>query len=388
MANTISSDILPRIIGEARETLSQSMELIRRLNKDFSGAAGKIGQTVGIGVPALLTAASKSTAATAAAPSNITNGSATLTLDQYYAASFGYSAVEAQTYDLPSLFTQQLREAVRAVAYKVNATTWAKYYQIPYFTGTAGTGFFASNSKQLNTVNTELFKRGVDPMNMVAVLTPTEHTALTGLDNMMYANYYGSAEAVRTGKVPLVGGFEIARDQQVPKHTIGTITTGIAAKANTTAGTATLVVTTAASTGACALVTGDIVTVGSYNYALQADATQASAASDVTLTLDRVLDAAVTASDAVTLATGHGTSMVSIAGDLSGISLVMRRPGTEVLGFSVQGDHYPILDEKSGAVFDLGVYPQDGLVKFEVSAIWGNAVTDSRKLQRLYGLTA
>ena len=90
----------------------------------------------------------------------------------------------------------------------------------------------------------------------------------------------------------------------------------------------------------------------------------------------------------MTLTTNHGTSMVSIAGDLSGISMVMRRPSTEVMGFAVLGDHYPILDEASGAVFDLGIYPQDAQVKFEVSAIWGVAVTDSRKLQRLYGLTA
>ena len=57
MANTISSSIMPNIIGPAKESLRESAALVSIVDKDFAGAAGSMGQVANIGVRADLAAA-------------------------------------------------------------------------------------------------------------------------------------------------------------------------------------------------------------------------------------------------------------------------------------------------------------------------------------------
>ena len=154
-------------------------------------------------------------------------------------------------------------------------------------------------------------------------------------------------------------------------------------KAGTTpaVGDTTILCTVAAATGACDLEIGDVVTIHGYDYALQAAATQASAAGEVTLSLDRGLESAAAASGAVTLATG--TSLVTLAGDFRGLGLVTRIPADNVLGFSTQGNQFPIYDERSGVVMALTVFEQYAQIAFEVSLVWGSNAIDSRRLCRV-----
>ena len=104
-------------------------------------------------------------------------------------------------------------------------------------------------------------------------------------------------------------GFDWYQDQQVPTHTAGTITTGLIAKAATAvaAGLKTIVATTAASTGACALLEGDIILIAgdAQPYVLTADATEASASTDVTLNFEPGLRYALVGSEAVTVKATH-----------------------------------------------------------------------------------
>ena len=90
---------------------------------------------------------------------------------------------------------------------------------------------------------------------------------------------------------------------------------------------------------------------------------------------------ALTGSEALTIKTG--TSLQGIAGDLSGMSVVLRTPEVMAGGFSAQGDHFPIVDSVSGATFLLSVYGQYQQVAFEVSVIPGVKVTDPRRLVRV-----
>ncbi len=88
-------------------------------------------------------------------------------------------------------------------------------------------------------------------------------------------------------------------------HTAGTITTGLTAKAATVVaiGAVSVVATTAATTGACALLAGDsILFAGDATvYQLQADATQAGPSSYVTLSIDPPLAQALAGGEAITV---------------------------------------------------------------------------------------
>lgn len=390
MANTISSYIMPKVIGVAVETLSQTMAALKEVNKDFSTMNAAKGQTLSVGVPAALTTGGVSAANTAPAPSAVSIGYRNVTLANFEKSSFPLTAKETKDYELGSVFMEQVKEAVRAVAYKVNSTVWDKYYQIPYFVGNSGTAaFYTGSAYSLDTL-TDLDKKlstNLCPLgNRKLVCTMSDYSDLQRNDGLKFANYYGDNQTIRTGLIPDVNGFAVYRDQQVASHTIGTITTGLAAKSATAQapGTTSITATTAASTGACALKQGDIIAIGGINYALQAAATQASAASDVTLVLDRGLEVALAGDEAITLGTNFDASCKqNIGGDFKGFTLVARTTPTDVMGYSTQGDHYPIVDPVSGFPMLLSVYSQYHQAAFEVTALWGVDVTDSRRLCRV-----
>lgn len=386
MGNTISSGLMPKIIGTARKALSEEMSFLKNVNHNFSDASGTVGQTVEIGIPARLSASTVSPAAYAPVGDALTINSAKLTLGGIVGTKFSLHNSDVQNYNLTSTGVQQIKEAVRGLAYDINAKLWANYYQIPYHVGTAGTGVFASNTDTLADLDGVLLNNLVPRGNRNGIFSVKDITALKKTDDVKKAYAYGSADVIQRGVIPPVQGFNIDPDQQVPIHTTGTITTGLTVKSGTTPveGDTTLVCTTAASTGACALKQGDIVTIDSKNYSLQVDATQASAASDVTLNLDRGLESAPDAGDAVTIATGHGTSYVNIGGDFTGASLVLRLPETNINGTPVMGDHQVITDEKSGASFLFSTYGQFHQVTYAITAIAGTAITDPRRLSRIY----
>lgn len=390
MANTIAgsvSGIMPNIIGNCKETLSQSFALASKCNKNFSDASGQIGQTVNIAVPAKLTAASVTAANTAPAPSDVTVAAKSMTISSYKKASFALSGTDVQNYNLESYVTEQVKEAIRAVAYQFNSDAFATVYPLVYNSvGSAGTGAFASSIDILSDADYELTKSLCPKGGRTAVISLKDEQAIKKLDSVQFANYAGDMEVRRMGMIPPQLGFDILADHQVPIHTTGTITTGAVVKAATTpaVGDTTLVCTTADSTGAVALKKGDVLTIAGYEYSLQADVTEASASTDFTITLDRGLVAAPSAGDAVVLATGHGTSLVNLAGDFRGVSVVTRIPASEIMGQKTQGDQYVITDEVSGLTMALTLYSQYAQVAMEVSMLYGIGVNDSDRLTRIY----
>jgi len=387
---TINSNLIPNIIGMAKKTLRESGALLGRLNHDFSGASGKLGQVVNIGVPASLTASAVTPANVAPTGSAATIGNRNLTINKLYASTpFALQSTDVQNYDLNSVMEEQVREMVRSVIYQASADTWALYKKIPRIAGTATQSIFndgsAASIDPLADVYKTLRNAKVDPANFAMVLTTTDEGNAKKVDALQNANEFGARDVVVDGRIGRTQGFDLYVDHQVPSHTIGTITTGLAAKAATAqaVGSTTITATTAASTGACALKTGDSITIGSDVYVLAADATEASAATDVTLTIYYGLKTALSGGEAITLTTGGGTCYQEIAGDLNGISCVARMPAQDVLGFATQGQHFPMVDELTGFPLMLSVYSQYHQVMMQASALYGVDVTDEDRVVRV-----
>jgi len=371
MANTIPSTVKPLIIGEAQRTLSQTMALMGGVNKDFSAASGKLGDTVNIAVPQALSSADVTPANIAPASSNVTVGSVSMTIDTFKEASFDLSGTDVQNYDLSSYFREQLAEAVRAVCFSANASLWAQYHKIPYHAGTAGTPFFNASPDTLADMRKVLRDNRVDQMNNKFFMSPTDEAACLKVDTLQQANTFGDRSVILDGEIGRLMGFDMFIDQQVPDHVTGTITTGLATKAATpqAVGVTTVQCTTAAATGAIDLKQGDLVTIGGVTYSLQADAVEAVAATDVNIVIDRGLEIAVTGGEAVTLATGHGSSRINIGGDMRGFSVVNRIPETSIFGVEIQGDNKMVVtDPNSGFSLLMVTYGQ--YYQVQISGCW------------------
>jgi hypothetical protein len=329
---------MPNIIGPAKESLRESAALVGRLDKNFSDAQGQLGQAVNIGVRADLAAAAITPTNIAAAGTDKTIGARTLTIDKFYGSTpFALNGQASQNYDIGSTMQEQIKEAVRRVVYQVSADTWALYKKIPGIAGTATQSLFnngtAASIDTLADVYKQLGTQLVDPAYFDLVMSTTDEAAAKKVGAMQLANQRGDQSVMVDGSVGRTQGFNIFVDHQVPKHTVGSITGALIAKASTAqaVGTTSLVVTTAASTGAFSLKAGDSLTIGSDVYVVASDIAEASAATDETITLTYGLKTALAGSEAVTLTTGLGTCYQDIAGDLRGIGCVARMPATEIL---------------------------------------------------------
>lgn len=393
MANTYG-DLIPKIIGFAKEVMPEEFSLTGRMNTDFSGAAGKLGDTVTIGTVQSGEAVDITPANVAPDGVDIATGDRTLSISKFKGSKMvRLTGVEQQTYDLDSQTQQQVRESIRQVAFAFNAYAWERAaLRVPYIAGTATQSIFhngsAASVDPLADVKKVLRDNNND-MNMLDfVMTTTDEANVAKVSTVQQANTLGSDSMIINGSVGRLQGFNLFVDQQVPKHTIGSITTGLAAKATTAQakGLETIVATTAATTGACALKAGDNLVIDGDSYVLQADATQAAAATDVNLSIFPPLRSALSGAEAITIATGAGTAYTELAGDMRGIAAVARIPATSFLGGMAQmpGTHIPVTEPNSGLTMMLSFYGQHFQGAFQTSLLYGVDVMDEDKLVKVY----
>jgi len=388
--NTISSSLQENIVIGATEALSESMALLAGVQMNAQPDPGNKGQSFNVGEYDDKTASDVTASNVSPDADASTLGAKTITLSQHKKANFKLKGTEFQNNNLDMTFMSQVQEVVRAVVYQMNSDLMSLYTKIPYYSGNAARSLFNDGTNAsvdpLADVGKVLNDNRVRQETWKLFVSPTEEANAKKVASLQQANTFGRDNVIYNGFVGRTMGFDMYMDQQVPTHTAGTITTGLATKAATTqaVGTTSLVCTTAASTGACALLVGDIISVDGKTYTLQANATQASAATDVTLTLDRGLEIEVTGGEAVTIATGFGDGVQNIAGDMSGFGLVNRIEATDFYGGGTL-ENRMIVTHPSGVSLSMGTYRQYKQSLFECSALYGVQVVDSRKLVRALG---
>jgi len=383
MANTISASLKPLIMAQAREYLRNNNQLLASLEMDYQAEAAQLGQTINVGYASDLSAASVTAANIAPAPSANTIGAKTITLDKQYKTSFALTGKEVQDYSLASPFARQIDSAVAGLVNQINSDVWALYPQIPYATGVAGTGVFASGIDTLADMDKLLTENKCPQAPRMMMASLRDYAALLKDASVQNANTYGGTEVMRRGVLQDVLGFMIMRDQQAPTHTVGTLTGDPDTTAENLAGVSVINIT-CDSGDAVALKDGDIIEFAGISYAVQGDVDIANSATG-NITLDRGLEVTVAIDTAIALATTDstfGTSLVQLAGDFSGIGCAARLPATNVMGYETQGDHFAITDPVTGFPLQLSVYSQYKQVAFEVSSIYGLSVIDSAKLVR------
>jgi len=316
MAANAINPIIPKLLGRAMLILRERCTMVGLVNSDFNEEAKEFGKTVDVPVDDEDTTADDVTpAVTAPTPTAANPKTVPLTLDKWKHKDFFLGDDDMTRIDKDRHFVpMQMANRVRALANQINQDIFATYKEVYGYVGDAGTTPFGA-SGSLAGVNgaigprEQLAKQRCPLDDRAIVLNFAAEAKALALPEMADVERVGERGAKIKGLIGERYGFMFAADDHVPTHTAGTITTGLIAKAATAQalGLKAIVCTTAASTGACALVVGDIITFAGHaqTYVVTAAATQASAASDVTVNVEPGLQKALVGSEAVTVKATH-----------------------------------------------------------------------------------
>jgi hypothetical protein len=146
--------------------------------------------------------------------------------------------------------------------------------------------------------------------------------------------------------------------------------------------------TTAASTGACALLAGDIINIAGHTqtYVLTANATQASAASDVTLAIEPGLQIALVGSEAITVKATHvvnlGFHRDAFAFATRPVGDMVFKGGSEILQMTDMGSNGV---PGTGINLTLEVSRQHHQTSWELSILYGCKTIRRELAARLAG---
>jgi len=386
MANTLTN-IMPKILAAGLMALRERAVMPRLVNADYSRDAAMKGNTIDVPVPVAQTATNVTPAAVPPTPGDTTPGVVQITLDQWKKTNFHLTDKELTEIDRNRHFVpMQVGEAARALANAINADIFSKYVGVYGYAGTAGTTPFASTVGAATALR-KVLNEQLCPLSMRRGVVDFAAEA-----NMLALSPFSDAEKVASAGVKIDGeigrkfGLDWAADDAVPSHTAGTITTGLAAKAATAQpiGTKAVVCTTAAVTGACALLAGDIITFAgdTQTYVLTANATQAVAATDVTVNVEPGLKVALAGGEAVTVKADH---VVNLGFHRDAFALAMRPIAQSTSELSLGNEIMVMQDPVTGIPLRLEVMRQYKQVTWEFDVLWGSALVRPELAARLAG---
>lgn len=388
MSNTLTA-IMPKILARGLMALRERTVMPRLVNSDYSTEAKQKGSTVDVPYSTEKTATDVTPSNTPPAPSNSTPATVQITLDQWKKVDFHLTdndilKINAQKDFIPL----EMQESVNALARAINLHIHQQYKGVYGYVGTAGTTPFGASGAALGVKGATLSRMTLNDQRCPAepragVLDFTAEAEALALAQFSDAEKVGSDGVKIRGEIGMKYGTQWVADDQVLTHIAGTITTGLAVKAATAhaAGVKTITATTAASTGACALLEGDIITFAgdSQTYVLTANATQASAATDISLSIEPGLKIALSGGEAIAVKASHV------------VNLVFHRDAIAYAQRNLEVDNefgarmMSMTDPQTGISLRLEITRQYKQTVWELDALWGSKLVRREYATRLAG---
>lgn len=232
--------------------------------------------------------------------------------------------------------------------------------------GTAGTTPFASNANTIASLRQILQDNGA-PLadgDLSLVINSSAGVNLRNLSNLYKVNEAGSDATLRRGELLNLHNFSIRETAGIASHTIGTAASATTNSAGYAIGDRTL---TLASAGTGTLLAGDVVTFAgdSNNYVLLSGDADVSNGGTAVLNYPGLRVAMSAATKAITVGAAYAGN---IGFHRSAIELVMRPIAMPDGGDA--GEHMTVYDEKTGLVFDIGLYRGRGMNMLEITTVY------------------
>lgn len=383
--NTFStSDVIPRLLAQGLLALRQMAITPRFVNRDYELLAGEKGSTVDVNIPSAITAQDVTPSNTPPDDAGVVPTKVALAMDNWKEAPFFLSDKDMLEV-MNGVIPMQASEAVKAIANAVDNSILALYKGVYGYAGTAGTTPYGNDLGAFLTAD-QILNDQLAPMEpRVHLINAKAKANAMGLRAFQDASYRGDAAGIMKGDIGEKLGAFWAMNQNMPRHTAGTITTGLITKAATVvaAGATSFVATTAASTGACALLQGDIINIAGHNqtYAVGANVTQASAATDTAaISITPGLEFALAGSEAVTVKSSHRVNLLM---HRDAIALATRPfSGADPMGL---GTYQSAVDPISGLTLRLEVTRQHKRTRFAYDMLWGTKLIRAALATRVAG---
>lgn len=383
MAN-VFTEVTPKLLAQGLLALRQNCVTPRLVNRSYENLAAQKGAAINVPIPSAIAVNDVAPANYAPTTQDSIPTSAVITLDQWKEAPF-YLTDKDILQAMDGIIPMQASEAVKSLANTIDSYILGLYKGVWSYGGTAGaTPFGDGKTTDINQARKRLNVQLAPLDDRYFLFDPECEAAAAAVPAFQAIYASGDGTAIQTGAVQNKLGFGWFMDQNVPTHTAGTITTGAIAKAATAqaVGLSTIVCTTAASTGAVALVVGDIITFAgsTQTYAVTAAVTQASAATDFSLTISPPLVKALAGSEAITVKASHTVNLAFHRDFAAFATRPLEQTGT---GF---GNHIMSeVDPISGLSLRLEITREHKRVRFSYDVLYGAAIVRPQLATRLAG---
>ncbi len=383
MSNTLTA-VTPKLLAQGLLALREQAFMPQLVNRRYDDMAGQRGSSIDVPIPSAISAIAVTPANTPPSTAEIAPTSVSVPMDQWYEAAFELTdkdILEAMDGVIP----MQASEAIKAIANNINTYILQKMYQGFYgYTGVAGQTPFSNGTVDATNARKLLNKQLAPLTDRHFVVDPDAEGNLLNLQAFQDTSWAGSPAVITEATINRKIGFDWWPHQLVPTHTAGTITTGLIAKAATpqAVGLTSIVATTAASTGAAALLVGDVISIAgsTQTYVLTAVATQASAASDVTLAIDPPLKKALAGSEAITVKPTHVNNL-AFHRDAFAFATRPMQGVPAGLGSIVRSESDPM----SGLTLRLEITREHKRTRFSYDVLYGGKVVRSALGVRVSG---
>lgn len=370
MANTFT-DIIDSIFAQGMLALRESSIMPRLVNTNWDQQVAQQGDTINVPLPSSMEVSDVAPSNTPPAGGDLSPTTVPIQLNRWRQTTMHVTDKEAREI-VQGARSLQLSEAMRVLANDVDSYLLSQYKDVFGYAGTAGATPFETDLSAATLARKVLGDQKA-PMNprRIVLGTAAEANALL-LRPVQDATFRANqANTLLTGQIATLLGFDWFVDQLIPRHVAGTITTGLASKAATSvpAGSRSFAATTAASTGECALVVGDIIEIAGHDgtYVVTQNATQGSAATDVTLHVSPGLRQPLTGGEAITVKDSHE---VNLAFHRDAFALAVR-PLAPADGFSGGNEIRTGIDPVSGLALTLEVSREHNRTKYQWSILYG-----------------
>ena len=383
MAN-VFTEVTPKLLAQGLLALRQNCVTPRLVNRSYENLAAQKGAAINVPIPSAIAVNDVAPANYAPTTQDSVPTSAVITLDQWKEAPF-YLTDKDILQAMDGIIPMQASEAVKSLANTIDSYILGLYKGVWSYGGTAGTTPFGDGkTTDINQARKRLNQQLAPLGDRYFLFDPETEAAAAAVPAFQAIYASGDSTAIQTGAVQNKLGFGWFMDQNVPTHTAGTITTGAIAKAATAqaVGLSTIVGTTAASTGAVALVVGDIISIAgsTQTYTVTEAVTQASAATDFSVKISPPLVKALAGSEAITVKASHVVNLAFHRDFAAFATRPLEQTGT---GF---GNHIMSeVDPVSGLSLRLEITREHKRVRFSYDVLYGAAIVRPQLATRLAG---
>jgi hypothetical protein len=387
MANTIPSAMYSQAVRLIQEAMRAKAGVLVGVTLDTlpDGVAdtSKVGDTVTVEIPPIITAGTVTPAITAPALPNNTYKSKDVTLATFSNAMFHFTGQEWAALERGELVvSRSIESAMEALLVPIRSGifTVLKPGIQGYVKSTTGTSMFNATDglRNLSSVVGVLDKQKC-PRDRVAILANPEVVEARGLQQFTSGLYAPAASAARVYGEGLIGrifGLDVLQEDEVANipatHTAGT-GASYAVDGNHAAG-ATSILT---KSGSGTVLAGDMITINNFDYVVKTGIT--AHGQSIVLPEPGLLEAA---SASATITVRDASSTHSIRGYAicpRNVLFVNRTP--RIRGEA--GDPAIITDPVTGLRLKLAIYGGYHAAEWELSILWGAGVANARAGCRL-----